>query len=67
MRPPLSNILLYYRSTPHFIAKMTLSCALNGRNITTVRDRINPNFIPSVKNSKKIHVYSIGGSVLALN
>ena len=63
----LSNIVLYYRSAPHSITKMTPSIALNGRNITTVRDRMNPNFVPAVKNSKNIHVYSIGDSVLAFN
>ena len=62
----LSNILLFYRSTPNSVTKMTPAMYLNGRNYATVRERINPCHIPSIKN-KSIHTFSIGDNVLALN
>ena len=45
----LSNILLFYRSTPNSVTKMTPAMYLNGRNYTTVRERINPCHVPSIK------------------
>ena len=45
---------------------MTPAMYLNGRNYTTIRERINPCHVPSVKN-KSIHTFSFGENVLALN
>ena len=62
----LCNALLYYRNTPQSVTKISPAVALNGRNYLTVKERVNPCFIPNdIKN--KIRQFNIGDRVLALN
>ena len=65
----LSSVLLYYRSTPHSITKMSPSASLNNRNLVTLKSRINPNFVPIVREEKNMLIrrFNIGDTVLALN
>lgn len=68
LQSPLSNVLLHYRNVPHSITKIAPSVSLNGRTYVTIRERINPNFVPSIKKDpKNIPVFQVGESVLALN
>ena len=68
IRTRLANALLFYRNTPHSITKMAPSVALNGRKYVTVREKMNPSFVPSPdKLSKNLKSFSVGDSVLALN
>ena len=62
----LSNILLFYRSTPNSVTKMSPAMYLNSKNYTTVRERINPCHVPFIKN-ESIHTFSIGDNVLVVN
>lgn len=64
----LSSVLLYYRNVPHSVTQISPSVALNGRNLITVNDRLNPFFVPSIKKKVKGVVgFNVGDSVLALN
>ena len=68
LKSRLSNILLYYRSTPHSVTKVSPSVLLNNRQIVTLRDKINPSNMSSPKPSeKKIKSFQVGDIVLALN
>ena len=66
LRNRLTNVLLFYRNIPNSTTGMPPAVALNGRNYTTVKERINPYHVPSVK-SKEIPLYKVGDSVLVLN
>ena len=63
----LSNALLYYRNTPCTVTNVAPSIALNGRVYVTVKEKINPHFVPNVSKNKNIIVFNIGDNVLALN
>ena len=64
----LHNVLLYYRSTPHSVTKISPAVCLNNRKLVTLKERINPNFVASQKKEdKKIKCFDIGDSVLVLN
>lgn len=64
----LANVLLHYRSTPHTVTGSPPCVSLNKRKYVTIKDRINPLYVPCVKeNLKVLPNYSVGQSVLALN
>ena len=64
----LSNILLFYRTTPHSVTNTPPCVALNNRKYVTVKDRVNPNFVPDIsKKNTLIKSYDVGDNVLALN
>ena len=68
MRVRLANVLLYYRNAPHSITGMAPSVALNGRKYVTVKDRINPCYVPKIKDHlPAIPNYSVNDKVYALN
>lgn len=61
----LSSILLYYRNTPHSVAGIVPTVTLSNRKYVTLCERVNPNYISSIKNKKvMISVYNIGDHVL---
>lgn len=64
----LANVLLHYRTTPHSVTGITPCVSLNNRKYVTLKDRINPLYVPSVKDKSKIlPAFSVGDKVLALN
>ena len=65
----LSKVLLYYRSVPHSITKISPCVALNKRKYLTLKDKVNPlyNCEEDCGPSKTIQVYEVGDRVLALN
>ena len=67
MQTRLSNILLYYRNTPHSVTKVAPSVALNNRIYVTVKERVTPNFVADVKTKKsptKLPTFIVGEDVL---
>ena len=69
LRTRLSNVLLYYRNTPHSTTNVSPSVALNSRTYVTIKEKVNPCFVSDVTNpcNKEIRVFAPGNSVLALN
>jgi len=64
----LANSLLYYRNVPHSTSNVSPSIALNGRKYVTIKERINPSFVPSVKSKdKSFQSFGEGDLVYALN
>ena len=66
----LSQALFHQRTKPHSITKIPPCLALNGRKYITLRDRINPQFVPSIskeKLEKSIKSFDVGENVLVLN
>ena len=62
----LCNVLLYYRNTPHSVTKIAPSVALNNRRYVTLRERINPNYVPDIKSKEitNIRSFEVGNDVL---
>ena len=68
MKSRLSNVLLFYRNTPHSVTKIPPAVALNNRKLVTLKERINPNFVPNVKQDEiKVRSFNVGDEVLVLN
>ena len=65
----LAKILLHYRSNPHSVTKVSPNFSLNGRELITVKSRINPHFMPSVREGKEkvSGKFNVGDSVSVLN
>ena len=63
----LQKSLLYYRSVPHSKTGISPCVALNGRRYITIRDRINPLFLPIAKKAKTCNSFRVGDRVWALN
>ena len=66
----LLNVLLYYRTVPHSATKVSPCTALNNRSYVTLKEKVNPRFLPDVKpklNNKNIPIFKEGDNVLALN
>ena len=64
----LSNALLYYRNVPHSVTKIAPSVALNSRNYVTLREKMNPCYVPKLKEDPKyIPALELGDEVLALD
>ena len=68
IRTRLSNALLYYRSTCHSVTKVAPCVALNNRKLITIKDRINPLFVPCIPAKvEKIRTFKVNDNVLILN
>ena len=64
----LSNVLLYYRSTPHSITKVSPNVMLNNRKLVTLKDKVHPNFVSfPKKEGKVVKSFNIGDNILALS
>ena len=64
----LANCLLYYRNVPHSVTNVAPSVALNGRKYVTVKERVNPSFVPTIKcKPKTFQSFEVGDTVYALN
>ena len=68
MKSRLSNVLLFYRNMPHSITKIPPAVALNNRKLVSLKERINPNFVPNIKKDEsKVRSFNVGDNVLVLN
>ena len=69
LKSRLGKSLIYYRTVPHSITGVAPSVALNNRKYITLKDRINPKFVPNDQTNicKETKQYGIGDAVLALN
>jgi len=66
----LAKALMYYRTVPHSVTKVSPSVSLNNRKFVTRKDKVNPKFCnvpnPSTK-PKTLPNFEVGHDVLALN